>query len=90
MRTLENFNPNDSFARFRSNNTYDFPFLCADVTHRSMRVPGGTARQHPHGTKGIIGITVAVTGLNAPVLRYNALLGIETRQDADSPLPEKD
>ena len=69
-------------------NTCDLPFLCADVTPRSMRVPGGAARRHPNGTTGIIGITIVVKDLNASVLRYRALLGIEPQRGATSLLPE--
>ncbi len=54
--------------------TTDLPFLCGDVTPRSLRVPGGEVRQHANGVVGVAGITVAVDDLGASVARYQALL----------------
>jgi catechol 2,3-dioxygenase-like lactoylglutathione lyase family enzyme len=55
--------------------TADLPFLCGDITPRSLRVPEGEARQHVNGALGVAGITVAVADLAASVARYQALLG---------------
>jgi catechol 2,3-dioxygenase-like lactoylglutathione lyase family enzyme len=56
--------------------TYDVPFLCGDVTPRSLRVPGGEAIRHANGVIGIDHITVAAVDLDASVMRYQALLGV--------------
>ena len=56
--------------------TNDLPFLCADVTPRGRRVPGGATRQHPNGVTGIANITLVVTDPAASTGRYRALLGI--------------
>ncbi len=55
--------------------TYDVPFLCGDVTDRSLRVPAGKAAEHANGVSGIDRITVAVGDLDASAMRYRALLG---------------
>ena len=55
--------------------TFDLPFLCADVTPRSGRVPDGEARRHANGATGIARITVAVADRSASLARYRALLG---------------
>jgi catechol 2,3-dioxygenase-like lactoylglutathione lyase family enzyme len=55
----------------------ELPFLCADQTERSLRVPGGEAAVHPNGVSGIAGITVAVESLETSSARYRALLGVE-------------
>lgn len=55
--------------------TFDLPFLCGDVTPRSLRVPEGEVRTHPNGVSGIAGVTVAVADLDASMSRYQALLG---------------
>lgn len=55
--------------------TFDVPFLCSDVTPRSLRVPGGEAACHANGVIGIDHITVAAVDLDASVMRYRALLG---------------
>jgi hypothetical protein len=56
--------------------TADLPFLCGDVTPRSLRVPDGAIRQHANGVVGIAGLTVAVADLGVSATRYRALLGI--------------
>jgi catechol 2,3-dioxygenase-like lactoylglutathione lyase family enzyme len=53
----------------------DLPFLCADVTARSLRVPMGKARRHANGVKGVARVAVAVNDLNASLKRYLTLLG---------------
>lgn len=53
----------------------DIPFLCTDVTARSLRVPEGSGRRHANGVTGVAGVTVAVQDLAISVARYQALLG---------------
>ena len=55
--------------------TPDLPFLCADVTPRELRVPGGEAREHANGATGIAELTVTVRDARASAERYHALLG---------------
>jgi len=57
--------------------TPDLPFLCADVTPRELRVPGGDAIHHDNGAIGISEITLAVTDLAASRQRYRALLATD-------------
>ena len=59
--------------------TFDLPFLCADVTPRSLRVPEGSARVHANGITGIAQVTVAVRDRNTSHGRYRALLGSDSR-----------
>src|SRR5262249_50347256 len=54
--------------------TPDLPFLCADLTARSLRVPDGDARQHSNATVGIKDLTIAVNDLTSSIGRYGALL----------------
>lgn len=53
------------------------PFLCADVTPRDLRVPGGALREHPNGVTGIGGVAVAADDLVATGQHYAALLGVD-------------
>jgi catechol 2,3-dioxygenase-like lactoylglutathione lyase family enzyme len=53
----------------------DLPFLCGDITPRSLRVPEGDARVHPNGTTGVASLSIAVRDLDATLARYGALLG---------------
>ncbi|MEP6559384.1 MAG: VOC family protein [Burkholderiales bacterium] len=55
--------------------TPDVPFLCADITPRSWRVPEGVARQHANGVTGVSSLSVAVADLGVTLPRYEALLG---------------
>jgi hypothetical protein len=55
--------------------TPDLPFLCGDVTPRSLRVPGGAARQHPDAVTGVAAVVVAVADVGVSAERYRALLG---------------
>jgi catechol 2,3-dioxygenase-like lactoylglutathione lyase family enzyme len=59
--------------------TFDLPFLCADVTPRELRVPAGEARKHANGVVGIIGIGVWPTDFTATLDVYLALLGTMPR-----------
>jgi hypothetical protein len=54
---------------------FDLPFLCADITPRSLRVPGGLATEHSNGALGILAVRVRVPDLDAATRRYSALLG---------------
>lgn len=68
--------------------TPDLPFLCADVTPRSLRVPGRSACQHANGVVGIADLTMAVADLDASIEHYQALLGkpATTSMPADTTL----
>lgn len=63
----------------------DLPFLCADVTPRSLRVPGPEARNHANGATGIAWVIVAASNLDASTTRYTALLGQEAHIQDLSP-----
>lgn len=65
--------------------TPDLPFLCADVTPRERRVPGGEAREHANRAQGLARVTVAVEGLEASAARYAALLGAEPVEAESTP-----
>ncbi|MFZ2737412.1 MAG: VOC family protein [Burkholderiaceae bacterium] len=65
--------------------TPDLPFLCGDITPRSLRVPEGDVRWHVNGALGVVGLSVAVLDLDSSLSRYTALLGrsgFETYIDA--------
>lgn len=55
----------------------DLPFLCTDLSPRSLRVREGAVRQHANGVSAIHTITVQVDDLPASVSRYRALLGCD-------------
>ena len=55
--------------------TYDLPFLCGDITPRSLRVPEGGCRRHANGVRGIRTVIVAVAEREVSAERYAALLG---------------
>jgi catechol 2,3-dioxygenase-like lactoylglutathione lyase family enzyme len=55
--------------------TPDLPFLCGDITPRSLRVPESAVRVHGNGATGIDRVVVAVHDLAASLGRYRALLG---------------
>lgn len=63
---------------------FDLPFLCADVTPRPLRVPGGDARIHANGTTGIQDITITVHSVEVAALRYRALLGCEPKSGSSA------
>jgi len=65
--------------------TPDLPFLCADVTPREMRVPGGKAAKHANGVTGTARVTVAAKELSAGVARYSALLGAAPAPGEETP-----
>lgn len=62
--------------------SFDLPFLCADVTARSLRVPGGAAREHPNGAVGFHRLVVGVESLAESIKRYQALLGVDPNPPA--------
>ncbi|TNC15960.1 VOC family protein [Methylobacterium terricola] len=62
----------------------DVPFLCGDVTPRSLRVQEGDVRRHDNGVTGVKSVTVAVRDVEASRARYAALLGT----GAEAPLIE--
>jgi len=55
--------------------TRDLPFLCADVTPRALRVPGGEVWAHFNGVSGVARLGIVVSNLTESVSRYQALLG---------------
>jgi catechol 2,3-dioxygenase-like lactoylglutathione lyase family enzyme len=54
---------------------HGLPFLCADVTPRSLRVPEGEVRVQPNLVTGIYSIAIAVENLESSVQAYRGLLG---------------
>ena len=70
--------------------TPDVPFLCGDLTPRSLRVPEGEVRNHANGAAGVAALSIAVDDLDATVARYAALLGAHAGidiQEANSQTP---
>jgi catechol 2,3-dioxygenase-like lactoylglutathione lyase family enzyme len=55
----------------------DVPFLCGDITPRSLRVQEGEVRRHPNGVTGVASVSVAVEDLDRSLARYAAYLGID-------------
>jgi hypothetical protein len=68
----------------------DTPFLCADVTDRSLRVPGGDDALHENGAIAVDRITVAVRDLAVAIPKYTALLGEDSRPVGSVRIPEAD
>jgi hypothetical protein len=60
------------------------PFLIADVTPRSLRVPGEAAARHALGITRLVGLTVVVADLAASARALGDLLGT-TGQRLDLP-----
>jgi catechol 2,3-dioxygenase-like lactoylglutathione lyase family enzyme len=58
------------------------PFLCGDITPRSLRVPEGEVRSHANGVLGIASVCLAVHDLEASLANYVALLGPKAAQQA--------
>lgn len=58
------------------------PFLIEDATPRSLRVPGGTASDHPNGARGISRLLIAVHDAAKSRTTFAALAGIETPEEA--------
>jgi len=54
------------------------PFLCGDVTPRSLRVPDGEVRKHRNQASGITSIAIRVDNLDDAAEAYRALLGSES------------
>jgi hypothetical protein len=51
------------------------PFLCGDITPRSLRVPEGEVREHPNQASGISSIAIRVVDLDQAEQAYRGLLG---------------
>lgn len=64
--------------------TPDLPFLCGDVTPRTLRVPSGPAWVHPNGVTGIDALVVLVRDVEESAGHYRALLGIEPHDLAEN------
>ncbi|MBV8621341.1 MAG: VOC family protein [Curvibacter sp.] len=58
----------------------DLPFLCGDISPRSLRVPEGRVRQHANGIQGVASITLRVRDLQASLWRYQTLLEVQPTQ----------
>ncbi|MDH2313612.1 VOC family protein [Methylobacterium brachiatum] len=61
----------------------DVPFLCGDLTPRSLRVPEGPARHHANGVSGIAEVAVAVRDRAVSARRYEALLADDDAANAE-------
>lgn len=53
----------------------DLPFLCGDLTPRTLRVPQDAAQQHANGVTGVARLHIATHDLDQSLRRYRALLG---------------
>ncbi|WP_341963357.1 VOC family protein [Pseudomonas sp. RC10] len=62
---------------------HGLPFLCGDVTPRSLRVPEGEVRVQPNRATGIQSIAIAVDDLQASTQAYRGLLGDEAEVGAE-------
>ncbi|MGH2557486.1 MAG: VOC family protein [Thermomicrobiales bacterium] len=51
------------------------PFVIEDVTPRELRVPNGTATEHPLGVTRVVGLTIAVENLDESALAFAKLVG---------------
>jgi catechol 2,3-dioxygenase-like lactoylglutathione lyase family enzyme len=89
-RGLEVIGPNDG-GRLRPDGqavrwqnaaftTPELPFLCGDVTPRSVRVPVAEQSNHPNQVKGIAQVNIAVNDLNEAIEKHRALLGTAPEQ----------
>jgi catechol 2,3-dioxygenase-like lactoylglutathione lyase family enzyme len=58
--------------------SYALPFLCGDITPRSLRVPEGDVRLQPNGVSGIPAIAIRVDDLEVAEQAYRGLLGPES------------
>lgn len=52
------------------------PFLIEDVTPRSLRVPGGSAAEHPNGATGISRLELVAPDARAAARSLAALIGV--------------
>ncbi|WP_307688822.1 VOC family protein [Variovorax ginsengisoli] len=69
----------------------DLPFLCGDLTPRTLRVPEGDARLHPNGALGVASLAVGTRDLDATLARWRALLGSRSdRSDAQAESQQED
>lgn len=53
------------------------PFYCHSTNDRSLRVPAGSATEHPNGVTGVTGVTIVVNDLEAAARDYARLCGTE-------------
>ncbi|HET8522414.1 MAG TPA: VOC family protein [Thermomicrobiales bacterium] len=60
------------------------PFVIQDVTDRALRVPGGTATEHPLGVTHVDGVTVAVGNLVQSADDFAAITGTNGKSSASS------
>jgi hypothetical protein len=63
--------------------TLDLPFVIADLTPHSSRVPAGDARRHANDALGAVGLEILVRDLQTTSSRYELLFGA-------GPLPSED
>ena len=56
-------------------NSNALPFLCGDITPRSLRVPEGEVRKHQNNASGISSVAIRVNDLGKSAKDYRALLG---------------
>ena len=61
--------------------TPDLPFLCGDLTPRTLRVPSGAAHIHANHAQGIAALAVVVADLDTSATRYAALMGRPADRD---------
>jgi catechol 2,3-dioxygenase-like lactoylglutathione lyase family enzyme len=59
----------------------ELPFLCADITPRTLRVPDGDARMHPNGVVGMDTVLVAVRDAHASLDTYRCLFEVDVGRD---------
>lgn len=64
---------------------FDLPFLCGDITPRSLRLPPAEAAHHANGVTGLLGLTVGVNSLEHSIERWTALLGHEPKEESTVP-----
>lgn len=58
--------------------SHALPFLCGDITPRSLRVPGGPVREHQNQACGITSIAICVDDLQQAAQAYRGLLGADS------------
>lgn len=73
----QRFRPDDTTVRwlFGTPEQFVYPFLCADVTARELRVPPGAARDHANGAAGISELTVAARDIEKTTCAFESIMG---------------
>jgi hypothetical protein len=56
------------------------PFVIQDGTAHDLRVPPGTATEHPLGASGVAGLVILVPDLDRAAKAYEVLLGVPGRE----------